>query len=93
MLEGFGQVILEAMASGTPVICTDKPPMSEVIEDGGLTFKKNDPLDLAEKIIYLIKNEKKLSIMGKKAENVAKKYDWNIILNEYLEKIKLLISN
>ena len=55
-LEGFGQVILESMASGTPVICANKPPMSEIVGNGGLTFEMDNPRDLASKIIYLLIN-------------------------------------
>lgn len=88
--EGFGQVILESLASGTPVICANKPPMSEIIENGGITFKLNDPKDLAKKIIEILNDQDKLANLRKNALKVAKKYEWlNItkIYNDYLKKL------
>ena len=39
--EGFGAPVVEAMALGTPVICSDQPALSEVVGDAGLVL----PLD------------------------------------------------
>lgn len=89
-LEGFGQVLIEAMASGTPVICADKPPMSDVIKNGGITFKVNNYQDLANKIIHLLQNDQELEELRIKALNVAKTYEWNNtfkIYENYLLKI------
>jgi glycosyltransferase involved in cell wall biosynthesis len=40
--EGFGMPVLEAMAAGIPVACSDIPPLREVAGDSALLF---DPLD------------------------------------------------
>lgn len=40
--EGFGMPVLEAMAAGLPVACSDIPPLREVAGDAALYF---DPLD------------------------------------------------
>lgn len=39
--EGFGAPVVEAMALGTPVICSDQPALAEVVGDAGLVL----PLD------------------------------------------------
>ncbi|MHA1762931.1 MAG: glycosyltransferase family 4 protein [Promethearchaeota archaeon] len=91
-LEGFGQVLLEAMASGTPVICAEQPPMSEIIENGGLTFKINDPIDLANKIIYLLKNKEELDRLRKHGLEIVKKFHWLNIARCY-EKYLFEIRN
>ncbi|MGA9278732.1 glycosyltransferase family 4 protein [Ilumatobacter sp.] len=39
--EGFGAPVVEAMALGTPVVCSDQPALSEVVADAGLSL----PLD------------------------------------------------
>ena len=36
--EGFGAPVVEAMALGTPVICSDQPALSEVVGDAGLVL-------------------------------------------------------
>ena len=75
------------MASGTPIICANKPPMSEIIETGGITFKLNDSMDLSKKIIYLLNNQKELAKLRDNALNVVKKYDWIKISKSYLDYI------
>ncbi|MFX1313707.1 MAG: glycosyltransferase family 4 protein, partial [Promethearchaeota archaeon] len=88
--EGFGQVFLEAMASGTPVICADKPPMSEIVGNGGKTFKLNDSIDLSKKIIELLNNREELARLRKNALEIVKNFDWTHITeiyNNYFKKI------
>lgn len=83
-LEGFGQVITESMASGTPVICANKPPMSEIIGNGGLTFKLNDSNDLAEKIIVLLRDRVRLKKLSENALIRVKKYEWVKIVKDFI---------
>ncbi len=40
--EGFGAPVVEAMALGTPVVCSDQPALAEVVGDAGLVL----PLDI-----------------------------------------------
>ena len=90
--EGFGQVLLEAMASGTPVICADVPPMSEIVGDGGLTFKADDSKDLAQKIIYLLKNREELARLKENALKIAMTYKWSEIAKCYNNYLKNIIK-
>ena len=58
--EGFGAPVVEAMALGTPVICTDQPALAEVIGDAGIVLPRDaeawaDALDvLADRGIELV---------------------------------------
>lgn len=90
--EGFGQVILEAMASGTPVICANKPPMSDIIGRGGITFKLNDSKDLSKKIIRLLKNKNQLEELREKALDEIKKYEWKNIVKTYINHFQHIIN-
>jgi glycosyltransferase involved in cell wall biosynthesis len=59
--EGFGIVLVEAMALGTPVIATDCPSgPAEILEDGrwGRLVPVGDVHRLAEAILRVLKEEK-----------------------------------
>jgi glycosyltransferase involved in cell wall biosynthesis len=57
--EGFGLVIVEAMAQGTPVIATGVGGVTEIITDQvtGLLHRPGDDADLAGKIVALLSNK------------------------------------
>lgn len=50
LFEGFGIPLLEAMASGTPVACSNTTSMPEVVGDCGLMFDPMDIEDMAHKL-------------------------------------------
>jgi glycosyltransferase involved in cell wall biosynthesis len=72
--EGLGIVLLEAMASGCVIISTIP------FDYEGFLVPKKDPKALAEKIEFLIKNEKLALKMGRENRRRAKQYGWGKIL-------------
>jgi len=74
--EGQPLVILEAMAAGLPIITTDQGCIKEMVIDceNGFIIEKKNPEKIAEKIIYLLKNENVRRKMGKKSRERFLKY-------------------
>jgi glycosyltransferase involved in cell wall biosynthesis len=52
--ETFGLILLETMASGLPIACSNKAPMSEVLGDAGVYFDSEQPNDIARALRELI---------------------------------------
>jgi len=65
-LEGLSRVIIEAMASGKPVIATDAGGNPEAVEDGrtGILVPPGDPDRLARAILELARDANKRKRMG-----------------------------
>jgi len=80
VVEGFGLVLLEAMASQVPYVASEIEPLVETTNrKGGLFFKPRDHRDLANKLLQLLKHKKLQRDFAKKGFRQAKRYDWESI--------------
>jgi glycosyltransferase involved in cell wall biosynthesis len=66
--EGFGLVLLEAMAFKKPVVATRVMSIPEIVEDGksGLLVSPRHPEELAEAILQLLSDKKKAESFGER---------------------------
>jgi glycosyltransferase involved in cell wall biosynthesis len=92
--ETFGVVILEAMSLGKPVIASNVAGPNEIITHwfNGFLFSPGNSYELADYIKMLIEDKNLRKHIGMNARNTASKYDFNLIVNRYLELYKLLIG-
>jgi glycosyltransferase involved in cell wall biosynthesis len=74
--ETFGITLLEGMATGLPVVCSNRSSLPEVLLDGGEYFDPEDPNSIANKIEMLINNINYATELSKKAKNISSKYSW-----------------
>ncbi|MBX7212524.1 MAG: glycosyltransferase [Thermoflexales bacterium] len=91
--ESFGMVALEAMACGTPVICSDVGGLSQLVRHGetGLRVPPRDPEALADAINYLLSDEPRRRRMGHSAACLAEDYDWARIVDKLTEVYEELV--
>lgn len=79
--EGFGLVVLEANASGKPVIGSRVGGIPAAIRDGynGFLVDPNSPRKLANAILSLLDNETMRKSMAANAREHAERHDWKIV--------------
>lgn len=84
--EGFGLVIVEAMACGIPVVATRCPHgPSEIIEHGVTGLLTNlDENDLAGQMEWMMSHQEERRIMGVKAHEAAAFYRKDYIMKEWV---------
>lgn len=85
--EGISNTVLEAMASGLPVIATDVGGNGELVEDGfnGRLVPVGDLEALAAALKELLENEQERKRRGANArQRVSQRFDWNRTVEQYL---------
>jgi len=94
--EAFGRVIIEAQASGVPVVATEVGGVVDIIENGktGLLVPPADPTSMAGAIIKIFKDAK---LATELAENAYKKvqdaYNVELMVRSTLDVYKEALSN
>lgn len=83
--EPFGLVLVEAMACGLPVVCTDGKGNRDLIKDGetGFMVWERDASQLADKIQLLLENDDLRMEMGEKAKAFSQQFG----IEEYCTKL------
>lgn len=92
--EGFGKVLQEAMGMHLPIITTNVPGPSEVIENGisGILVEIKAPQDLANKMEILYKDADMRNNLARNArERAVKFFDRPIMLQNILDDLNKII--
>lgn len=77
LYEGFGLPPLEAMACGTPVICSNAASLPEVVGDAAMQVSPDSPAELASAIYDVLSNPQLQERMRRKGLERAKEFSWN----------------
>jgi glycosyltransferase involved in cell wall biosynthesis len=89
--EGFGLVLLEAMACGTPVLATRVGGVPEVVGDAGcLLDNPTDPKAVADAILNLLSDQERLNEMRAKGLVRSQKFTWERTAKLTLELYEMM---
>ena len=77
--EGFGLTPIEAIACGTPVICSSIGAYKEILQDNAIFVPPKSPHQLAKEIVKLLKDDPRRKTLLKNAQDFIKKYSWNSV--------------
>jgi len=88
--EGFGLPVLEAMASGLPVVAGDSTSVPEIVGKAGILFPPFNATILSELVCKVINDKKTQQEMTTSGLEISSKFDWNLCAGQTLEIYKNL---
>jgi glycosyltransferase involved in cell wall biosynthesis len=90
LCEGFGLVILQAMATGLPVISTQNTIAADIVENykTGIIIPTQNVSEIENAILYFINNPDKVEKMGKSAIQIASDLTWDKFGNNLIAAIE-----
>ena len=92
--ESFGIILAEAMAAKTPIVASDLPAFTKLLDNGsaGALFASENSEDLADTIINLLDNQEmreKIAIAGYEK---AKSFDWDSVGDQILSVYEMALA-
>jgi len=83
--EGFGNVLIEAMACGVPVVATTSAGTRDIVADGvnGLLVERHEPAELASALEHLLTDPATRSRMAVAARQASERFALPAIAAEY----------
>jgi phosphatidylinositol alpha-mannosyltransferase len=93
--ESFGIILLEALASGKPVVASEIAGYREVIESEkeGILVPPKDPEKLAEALLRLLKDRNLRVEMGQRGREKALSYDWGKVTARILNYYQQILTH
>lgn len=91
--EGWGLVLLEAIASGLPIITSNIPPFTEFLNhDSALLVNPDSRGDIAHAMIDVLNTDKAQKLISNSAD-IPSQYSWKKSAQMHLEQYTKLLSN
>jgi len=87
--DAFGNVVLEAMASGVPAVVMTRGGPKFLIENGANGFVAGSETDFIETVVRLVKNPHQITALGKMARISAQAHSWERVFEKMFEYYKM----
>jgi len=85
--ENMPNTLVEAMAAGLPIACSNRGPMPEVLKDGGVYFDPENADSISNAVEQLITNKSLRERVARCAKTISEQYSWSRCANETWEFI------
>lgn len=86
--ETFGMIVLEKMAAGLPLACSNQSSMSEILDRGGLYFDPNNVGDIANTIERYLLSPQLRSEKQVLAHELSTQYSWQTCANQTMDFLR-----
>jgi glycosyltransferase involved in cell wall biosynthesis len=80
--ENMPVTLIEAMAIGLPIACSNRGPMQEVLVDGGVYFNPEDASSIALAVEQIIQSPELRMAIAQKAKVLSQQYNWKRCADE-----------
>jgi glycosyltransferase involved in cell wall biosynthesis len=90
--EGFGLPVLEAMARGVPVACSDVPVLAEVAADAAELFDPAQPAAIAAAISRLLDDSERAALLAQRGRERSRRYTWDATAAATLDSYRRAIE-
>jgi glycosyltransferase involved in cell wall biosynthesis len=80
--EGFGLPPLEAMASGLPVVCSNRPSLPEVVGDAALTAEPDDHDALASAVVSILLDHARAADLRTRGLAQSASFTWSATVEQ-----------
>jgi phosphatidylinositol alpha-mannosyltransferase len=81
--ESFGIVLIEAMAAGCAVVCSDLAAFLDVVGPNARTFPAGDASRLAREVAALLGDPESARALGEAGREASQEYDWAVVAERY----------
>ncbi len=92
LYEGFGLPLLEAMACGTPVACSNGSSLPEVVGDAALTFDPTEVAEITQALRRLLHEPELRESLRERGLQRAAQFSWERAARETLAVYRKLLS-
>ena len=92
MQEGMSNAMLEAMASGLPIVTTRCEGLAELIDGNGLIVEEDNIEEIVKAVKHLADNPELYKRMSAAARKQAEKFDWANVASSYIEQYHKIIT-
>ena len=90
--EGMSNAMLEAMASGLPIVTTRCEGVDELIADNGLVVDEASPEALVRAIAGFVGDRPRLQSMSAAARKRAERFTWRSVAERYLDLYERIVT-
>jgi glycosyltransferase involved in cell wall biosynthesis len=92
--EQFGRMIVEAFASGTPLVGSDSGEIPHVVKDAGVIVGEKDDHGWAEQITALINDgQRRSELAARGLQRAREEFAWPVVARRYLEFFEATLSS